>query len=300
VIGGVACDRPSNAAPRANADATRASVTRDAATDDFGMPFPTDARYGARVVSLNPAATEVIFAIGAEDRLIGRSRWDEFPEGARRIPALGDGLRPNVEQLIAARPTLVILYANAENRPAAEALARAGIRTLAIRVDRLQQFHRLVRQLGTALDAQTRAQLVSDSVQHTLDRVRRLTSRLSDPPRVLWPVWETPPMVIGGGSYLDELLEIAGGSNVFHADSSPSPTVSVEEIARRDPRLILASEATAQRLTANGVWRAVPAIREARFVRIDPKLTGRPSVVMGMAAVHLARLLHPTLADSLP
>ncbi len=310
-IGAVACSRAdtdtldthnTTANTAANTAASAVAVAAVAAvadTDDFGTPLPSDARYAARVVSLNPAATEAIFTIGADSLLVGRSRWDEYPTAVSRIAALGDGIRPNIEAVLAARPTLVVLYATAENRAAADALARAGVRTIALRVDHIAQFHRMLAVLGRAVGADGRARVVSDSVQSTLDRVRALTA--SRPrPRVVWPAWESPLLVIGGGSYIDELLTIAGAENVFHDMDAPSPPVSIEEIAKRDPDIMVAGVTRAATLTASPSWQAVRAVRERRFVVQDPAVTGRPSVVLGMAAVQLARALHPELRDSLP
>lgn len=280
------------------ADARAPSVDR-AATDDFGAALPADASFATRVVSLNPTATEVIFALGVQDKLVGRSRWDEFPAAVSSIPALGDGIRPNIETLIAARPTLVVLYASAENRSAAEALARAGIRTIALKVDRIADFFALTTHLGVALGAQSQARVVVDSVQRTLDAVRRVTATV--PSRsVVWPLWQQPVMAVGGGSYLDELIEIAGGRNIFHDLSAPSPPVSIEEIARRNPSLIVASRATRDVLLKQPQWQAVAAVRSQQFIVHDPTKTGRPSVVLGMAAASLAHALHPELAAQLP
>lgn len=284
-------------APTVQAPAARVPAPAD--TDDFGAPLPTDARFAERVVSLNPAATEAIFAIGAESKLVGRSRWDQYPAAVSAVPAIGDGIRPAVEPILAANPTLVILYATAENRPVAEALTRAGVRTIALRVDRIAQFHAQLRVLGEVLGARERAAVVSDSVQRTLDRVRALTARVAQRPAVVWPVWNSPPMVIGGGSYMDELLEIAGARNVFHDAVQPSPSVSMEEIIARAPQFVLLSVKQIDTFGRDDAWRALPAVREKQFVRHDPAVTGRPSVVLGMAAVQLARALHPQLADSL-
>jgi ABC-type Fe3+-hydroxamate transport system substrate-binding protein len=286
----VACARTESASSdTASSGSVSSAPTRAPAapadTDDFGAPLPTDARFAARVVSLNPAATEAIFTIGAQAHLVGRSRWDEQPAAAKAVPALGDGIRPNIEAVLAARPTLVVLYATAENRAAAAALQRAGGRTL-------------LQVLGRALGAEATAAVVSDSVRATLDRVRALTA--SQPrPRVVWPVWESPVLVIGAGSYLDELLTIAGADNAFHDLAAPSPGVSIEEIASRDPDLVAVSASRATAMAAMPAWRAVRAVREQHFLVHDPALTGRPSVVLGMAATQLARALHPALRDSL-
>jgi len=287
---------------RAAAGSARASVAAPADTDDFGAPIPTDASARARVVSLNPAATEVIFAIGAQATLVGRSRWDEFPAAAANVASLGDGIRPNVEAVLAAKPTLVVLYATPDNRAAAQSFARAGVRTIAVRVDRMAQFHALVRTLGVALGAEAQARVVNDSVAATVERVRGTVARLVPPgarKRVVWPAWSSPPIVIGGGSYLDELLSVSGADNVFHDTAEPSRTVSAEEIIRRAPAYVVTSETTAKTLASATGWRAVPAVQAKRFILADPAVTGRPSVVLGMAAVQLARALHPTIADSI-
>ncbi|BAH38529.1 ABC transporter substrate binding protein [Gemmatimonas aurantiaca T-27] len=278
-------------------DSSHAAAPAD--TDDFGAPLPTDARFAARVVSLNPAATEIIFAIGADSALVGRSRWDEFPKEVERIMPVGDGIRPSIETVLSVQPTLVILYATADNRSAAEALTRAGVKTVALRADRIAGFYALTQRLGVMLGATTRADVVVDSVRRTIERVRALTATIPERPTVVWPVWESPPMVIGGGSYLDELLTIAGARNVFHDDSTASPSVSIEEIARRAPALVITGSTRVAALKEATSWRAVPAVREGHFVVVDQDVTGRPSVVLGMAATHLARLFHPTLADSL-
>ncbi len=275
------------------------SIAAAADTDDFGRPLPTDASFADRVVSLNPAATEVIFAIGAESHLVGRSRWDEYPAEAHAIPAVGDGIRPNVEPVLQLRPTLVILYATSENRAAADALQRAGIRTVSLRVDHIADFVSLTRRLGVVLGASNRAAIVIDSVTRTLDAVRTVT-RNATPRTMAWPLWQQPVMVVGRGSYLDELMEIAGGRNVFHDFDAPSPPVSIEEIARRNPDVLVGTARTRAEIEAKPQWRAVRAVRDAQWVLDVPTVTGRPSVVLGMAAVVLARALHPELADQLP
>ena len=303
----VACDTSrahggGNDRMRANTLAPSRSDSAPVVFDDFGAPVPVDARDASRVVSLNPAATEAIFAIGESARLVGRSRWDEFPHEATTLPSLGDGIRPNVEAVLAARPTLVVLYATPDNRAAADAFARAGVRTVALRVDRLEQFAHMMDVLGRALGAESQARTAKDSVFATLERVKRLVQRHvpdSARPTVVWPVWVTPPMVIGAGSYMHELLGIAGAVNAFGDMPGPSPAVSIEEIVRRAPQRVITSEATRPKLQASSAWRGVPAVRKAAFVIDDPALIGRPSVTLGMAASHLARQLHPTLADSL-
>lgn len=287
---------------QASARAVRPAAAPAAApadTDDFGAAFPVDASVSARIVSLNPTATELLYTLGVSDRVVGRSVWDEYPAEVKGVPSVGNGIGINVEAVLGVRPTLVVLYATPENRSAAEALQRAGVHTIALRVDHIADFMALTTRLGRVVGEEARARIVRDTVMATLDSVRAVLRGVTPTP-VVWPVWLAPTMVIGGGSFLDELITIAGGRNVFHDNTAPSPAVSIEEIARRDPDFVVASDSTMARLRSDAPWKAVRAVRDSKWLRSDPALTGRPSVVLGMAAVSLARAMHPDRAAALP
>src|SRR5688572_341732 len=148
--------------------------------DDFGDTIRLSAA-PSRIVSLNPTTTEILFAIGAGSRVVGRSTYDMWPDSARLVADVGPGIKPNVESILAARPDLVLLYASADNRPAAERLRGAGIATAAFKVDSIAEFDRLTRLLGMMVGDSARGALVADTVRRTLDSVRALTR---DAPRV--------------------------------------------------------------------------------------------------------------------
>lgn len=281
------------------AERTPERVVLAANHDDFGAPLPTDASHATRVVSLNPAFTEIAFAIGAGALLVGRTSWDNRPAEALAVTDVGAGLRPNVEAVLATRPTLVLLYASADNRAAAEALERAGVRTLALRTITIADFRRAARALGVALGAEPAAVALVDSIDGTLEAVREAVRDVPRP-RVVWMSWESPVMVVGNTSYEAELLQLAGAENVFADREEPVATVTVEEIARRDPALVLAGPERIARLQASAPWRTVSAVREGRLVVLDTTLIGRPGVSIGMAAVAIARALHPERAGLLP
>lgn len=269
------------------------SPGRDASTptDDFSEPIPS-LRSPARIISLSPATTELLFALGAGPRLVGRTRWDVYPDSARLVPDLGDGIRPNVEALLAARPDLVVLYASADNRQAARALRSAHVPVVAVRMDRLADFARVTTVLGALVGEEGRARDVVDSVSRTLARVREATAALPRRSAFLF-AWESPLIAIGGGSYLSELVEIAGGRNVFADLPAPSPQVTFEELLRRDPDVVLVGPATLAAVARAPRWRALSAVREGRVLAMDTLLVARPGVRLGEAAVSLARLLHP-------
>ncbi|MDB4907581.1 MAG: ABC-type transporter, periplasmic subunit [Gemmatimonadetes bacterium] len=260
--------------------------------DDFGEPLTRPSAPAMRVVSLNPTTTEILFAMGKGDRLVGRSRWDQWPDSARAVPAVGDGIRPDVESVLAVKPDLVLLYASADNRDAATRLRSMGIAVAAFKVDRIADFRRVTMELGELLGDPERALSVVDSVQRTLDRVAAATAQLPRP-SVFMPAWESPLMTIGGGSFLSELVTIAGGRNIYEALPAPSPMVTMEDVARLDPDIVLTGPESEVKIRDKPRWRVLRAVREGRVMTWDTVLVGRPSVRIGEAARSLANLLHP-------
>lgn len=293
---GTALDSGSSATTAGNA--SPAAVQAAPALDDFGMPLPRGRTF-ARIVALEPATTEILFAIGAGNRLVGRTRFDTYPDSARAVPDLGDGIRPNVEALLAAQPDLVVLYAGSDNRPAADRLRALGIATVGFRSDRIAGFARITMELGRLVGDTVRAMAVRDSVTRTIAAVQRATQGVPRP-TVLMPVWHNPLYVIGGTSFMNELVAIAGGRNVYDSLQAPSPQVTFEDVVRRNPEVVLVSPVGRERLLANPAWRVLPAVQAQRVLAYDTLVTGRPGVRLGEAAVSLARLLHPELASALP
>lgn len=271
--------------------------TNASVRDDFGTAIDTSAAPAQRIVSLNPATTELLFALGAGPTLVGRSMWDQWPVEARAVESVGPGLQPNVEAVLARRPDLVVLYASSDNQPAAERLTAAGVRVVALKIDRIDQHLRATRLLGALTGHRSRADSLAESLSRTLDSVRTATATLPHP-RVFWHIWGQPLITIGTGSYLHELLEIAGAENVYADIRAVSPPVSLEDVVRRDPDVILAGPVNAATLRKDPRWQAVRAVREGDIAIVDTTLVGRPSVLLGEAAIHLARLLHPGTATA--
>jgi ABC-type Fe3+-hydroxamate transport system substrate-binding protein len=269
--------------------------SRDAAVprDDFGNPINIGAP-ATRIVSLSPATTEVLFTIGGGSRLVGRSKYDLWPDSAKLVPNLGDGMRPNVEAVLGARPDLVLLYASQDNHAAADRFRAAGINTLSLRQNRIAEFRRVTTLLGAIIGDTARAKVVIDSVQRTLDSVQRATAG-SPRPKVFWHIWDSPLITIGSGSFMNELVDIAGAKNVYADITGASGQIALEDVARRDPDYILAGPEGARQINSDPRWRIVRAAREGRIVVVDTGLVARPSVRLGEAAVSLAKALHPGL-----
>jgi iron complex transport system substrate-binding protein len=267
----------------------------DAATDDFGDTV-TVTGTPRRIVSLNPTTTELLYAIGAGDRLVGRTTYDILPPEVRSVPDLGPGLRPNVEAVLAARPDLVILYASEDNRDAARRLRAAHVPTVSYKVDRVADFARVTAALGRLTGDTTAARITIDTVGRTLATTLARTVGLPHP-RVFWFLWESPLLAVGGGSFLNELLKVAGARNVYDSLAAPSPAVAFEDLLRRDPDVVIASSASRARMLADPKWRTLRAVREGRVLVFDTTIVNGPSARVGASAVSLARLLHPEAFD---
>jgi len=258
-----------------------------AVTDDAGRRV-TLATPAQRIVSLLPSFTELLFAIGAGDRLVGRTAWCDYPPEALAVPNVGDGMPPNVEAVAARRPDLVVLYRSGQNVSAAEQLERLGIRTVLLDLNLLEDLGPAARRLGVL----TAHRLAADSLARVMDSV------VSQPPApstrsLAFIVWDNPPIVIGAGSYLDRLATLAGARNVFHDISSPSAQVSIETIAARDPEFVavLSDSTGAPRYAARPEWQAVRAVQQRRFLLLPGQLFGRPGPRVAQAVRELRRRL---------
>ena len=269
----------------------RTAPVHDTAIDDFGDTIAVAAT-PTRIVSLNPTTTELLYAIGAGARLVGRTSYDIIPAAVSAVPDLGPGLRPNVEAVLSARPDLVILYASEDNRDAARRLRAARVPTVAYKVDRIADFARVTLALGRITGDTAAARVTVDTVGRTLASTLARTAALPHP-RVFWFLWESPLLAVGGGSFLSEMLNVAGARNVYDSLPEPSPSITFEDLLRRDPDIVLASATTRARMLADPRWRTLRAVRERRVLVFDTTIVNGPSARVGASAVALATLLHP-------
>lgn len=269
--------------------------------DDAGRTVSL-ARPARRIVSLVPALTETLYAIGAGDRLVGRTRYDRHPSAVRSVPSVGDGIRPSAEAIRALAPDLVILYAGPDNRGVADQLGRVGLRTLAVRHDSLEDLARNARRLGRLTGCTPGAAALLARIERDLARVREAT-RATPERTVYYEVWWAPPITVGAGSYLDALLELAGARNVFGDLEAASPQVSLEAIVARDPDLLLwpvdaGSSGDRVAPAARPGWGILRAVRAGAVRRLDGDLVHRLGPRVGEAALELALAVHPELAAS--
>ena len=277
LLAGLAC--------RASSPAVSGDLLDDAGTRTVLSATPR------RVVSLIPATTELLFALGAGDRVVGRTAWCDYPAEAAAVPNLGNGIDPNIEAVVGARPELVLLYKSGANRGAAERLRGLGIPVLELATDRIADIGRITRLLGRALDLEDRADSVATAVDRDLAAATVDSTRQTGRPRVFILAWDRPAMTLGRGSFLSEIVERAGGRNVFDDVPSSSAQISIEAVAARDPDLVLISSSNDPVIASRAEWQVVRAVRERRFLRVMGSEFNRPSPRVGQAVRELAATL---------
>jgi iron complex transport system substrate-binding protein len=247
---------------------------RFTAVDDAGdtVRLAAPAR---RVVSLIPATTELLFAIGAGSAVVGRTSYCDYPAAAKAVPNLGDGIKPNLEAVVASRPDLVILYNSGQNAAVAGRLGELGIASLRLNTDALSSVPRISRLLGRLTGRENAA----DSLSAVFDTALASATQPARGPRpkVLLLVWEQPPMTIGRGSFLNELLERAGGENLFADVAGTDGVVSIEAVAARNPDLIFTMAQGPSGFATRPEWQAIPAVRHKRFLHVTGSEFSRPS-----------------------
>jgi ABC-type Fe3+-hydroxamate transport system substrate-binding protein len=239
-----------------------------------------------RVVSLIPATTELLFAIGAGTAVVGRTTYCDFPAAARSVPDLGDGIKPNLEAVIASGPDLVILYNSGQNAGVTGRLRDIGIAAIRLNTDALSSVPRIARLLGRLTAHEAAADSLSVVFDTALASATQPVTRAR--PRVLLLVWEQPPMTIGRGSFLNELLERSGGENLFADVAGTDGVVSIEAVAARDPDLIFTTAEGPSAFATRPEWQAVAAVREKRFVHVTGSEFNRPSPRSPMAIRELS------------
>jgi iron complex transport system substrate-binding protein len=256
-----------------------------------------------RIVSLIPAVTEMIYAMGEGSRVAAVSNYDHFPADVDRLPRVGGLLDPSVERILAIKPDLVIVYAT--QKELIERLDRAGIHYFSYQHRALADIMTTIRAVGARIGSAARGESVAADMDRSLAGIRARTAGLPHPATLL--VFERDPGSLrnvyasGGYGFLHDMLEIAGGRNVFGAMKQQAVQASIEMLLTSKPDVIVElrygdSLKNADLARELRVWDALASIPAVRAHRVSA-LAGDEFVVPGPRVVEatrkLARVIHP-------
>lgn len=285
-------------APRERPDDTAEVVVTDARGRTVRLESVPE-----RVISLLPSVTETIVALGAGERLVARTAYDR-DSSLRDLPVVGGGAAPNPETIVSLRPNLVIAWNDVSVERLFHELERLGIAVYAADVQTFQDIRRTITVIGRVLGRGFQADSLLGSIDAGVAEVhRRVEGR--ERPSVLYLIWPEPPLTAAGGSFVDELIELAGGRNVFKDVPSRWPTVSLEEILRRQPDVVVIADDIDKRggiqwISQRPGWRELAAVRNHRVVLVPAALFNHPGPFVLDAARELIAAFHPELAFEEP
>jgi ABC-type Fe3+-hydroxamate transport system substrate-binding protein len=248
-----------------------------------------------RIVSTVPALTDWVVALGAAERLVARTEFDAHPD-LSHLPSVGGGLDPSVEWLAAQRPDLVLAWPDAPSRSLVARLDRLGIATYTAPIQTIGDALAVATDIGRLLGAEIAAAEAVARVRVGLDAVEAAVAARPRP-SVLFLIGLEPIMAAGPGTFLDELLTRAGGRNALGDLPILWPNLSLEEVVRRAPDVIIVGSAgpadPLRTLRSRPGWRDVRAVQDGRVHGVDPDVINRPGPHLHDAAAQLARLVHP-------
>jgi iron complex transport system substrate-binding protein len=255
------------------------------------------------VVSLSPNATEMVFALGCGDLLVGRSSACDYPAAALEVPSVGSFGNPSLDQIASLRPRYV-LSTLAKGSAFRANLARFGIEYVELPCARLADYETCIRTLGGLLGCSERAAAEIERFRGKIEPIREKTAALPEAgrPRVYLEVWNRPLKTCGRDSFVGDLIECAGGINIGKVQAQDYWTCSDEWVIAADPEVIICPSMGAgapAEVAARTGWGDVAAVKSGRVHSgIDPSLVFRLGPRTPEAVVILHGLIHPGGGES--
>jgi iron complex transport system substrate-binding protein len=250
-----------------------------------------------RVVSLAPNVTDILYALGAGDKIAGVTDFAETPAGATRKPSVGEPMEPSLERIVALRPDLVFVARSINRRETVESLDRLGIPVYATDARTVEGMLGTIRQIGALVGKQQEGEMLAASLEARLNALRaRLAGRAVK--CVFFVVWQDPLITTGRNTFIADALRWAGARQVLRLRQD-WPHVSLEELVARQPEYLIFPEAQnetageiARSLKTLAGWRDLKAVQKGNVVVLGDAIN-RPSPELVDAIEELALRLHP-------
>lgn len=248
-----------------------------------------------RIVSLAPSLTEMICAIDGTNKLVGRTSVCNYPPDVENVPIIGEFGKPSMELLLATEPSLIVDVALSDESIGRK-IALLGLKRERIPCDRLNDIPVAMLTLGRLMGCEAKAQRIAEPMWNEVARQRELNNSYTNRPRVFIEVWNDPLTTAGTNSFLSEMVELAGGSNIGDELENEYYQVSPEWVLSRDPQVILCfymttnSQPTVLTLNRDG-WQNVNAVRNNRVFsgfNNDIMLRPGPRALEGLHALRSA------------
>lgn len=257
----------------------------------------------ARIISLTPSTTEILFGVGAFERVVAVSDYCTYPPGVEKLPRVGGWNNPNMEQIASLRPDLVV-FSDAQAQFVKDKVEAAGIRTLAVPSQTLEDAYKSIEMVGQATGDEEAARKLLEQTRMSVETIRLSTERLPKR-RVLCVVDRVPGTLrdlytAGGDSFIAQLIRVAGGEPVSPPTRQGWGKMQKEAVVALDPDVVLdlmmGNPAGGLAEDTLAVWRELPtlrAVREGRVYPVRDQTVLHPSQLVGDSARRFAELIHP-------
>lgn len=274
------------------------SVTAREVTDQIDVTITLPLKLTS-VVSLAPAITEIVYALGRENLLSGVTRFSDYPEDAKKLYRVGTYIKPDLERIISLSPDVCLATKDGNPREAVEQLRAFGIPVFTINPQNIEEVIGALHLLGIALDAEPKATLLVEDIRRRLATVTSKTQGLPKKPSVFFQIDTEPIVSAGTDTFIHELISLAGGINLA-AGPNPYPRYNWEQLLALSPEVVIitsmASEQTAENLQSRWQrWPEIPAVKNHRVKVVPANLFGRPTPRLIQGLEMLAAILHPEI-----
>lgn len=249
--------------------------------DDSGATV-TLAAPAQRVVSLSPHATELLFAAGAGDKVVGVVAYSDYPEAARKLPRVGDNSALDLERILALKPDLLVVWMHGNSQRQVEALRQLKLPVFYSEPRHLTDLPAAIETLGTLTGTPAKAQASAEAFRARYEALRKQYSSRA-PVSVFYQVWTQPLMTLNGTHMVSDVIRLCGGVNIFADEAPLVPRVSVEAVLAKRPEAMFTATPGATRsdkplatLDSWRKWPQLPAVAHNNLFGIDGDLINRP------------------------
>lgn len=254
--------------------------------DDAGSTVVLD-KPARRVVSLSPHVTELLFAAGGGDRIVGNVKYSDSPPAASKIPRVGDNRSVDIERLLALQPDLLVVWRHNASMRQMEQLRKLGIPLFYSDPRKLEDIPQAVMRLGQLLGTEEQARQSAAELQRQLDT---LIARYGKRPvvRVFYQVWHKPVYTLNERHIVSDAIRVCGGENIFARLPMPAPTVNVEAVLQENPEAIVSGDRPSESGSGLEMWKQFPtllAVKRGNLISIEGDLLNRagPRILAGAA-----------------
>ena len=247
-----------------------------------------------RIISLAPSITEILFASGLGDKVVGVTNFCDYPEEAKKKQKIGGMSNPSLEGVVSLKPDIVVMTTDGNPKEFEERLHSLKIRTYVFKAHRLSELSQAIREMGLALDVKDNANSFAGQIETAINRLktkRQGTSIInSQRKKILFIIWPEPLIVAGPGTVMDDAITLLGNKNIASKAKTSYPKYSIEEIIHQSPDVIIIGKghANMQEVSARLLKRlkSVPAVKNNKVFYVSDSLYRLgPRVIEGIEEI---------------